>query len=123
ACFRERDHVVIVMPYFAHERFQDYVQLLSVSEVQGYMKNLLIALHRVHEVDIIHRDIKPSNFLFNRIAKKFCLVDFGLAQKAPVLLNKKTEVNEFMVSEAKPPSPLGKKVRKPSASDHVSTTR
>ena len=22
ACFRERDHVVIVMPYFAHERFQ-----------------------------------------------------------------------------------------------------
>ena len=50
--------------------FQDYVQLLSVSEVQDYMKNLLIALRRVHEVDIIHRDIKPSNFLFNRDAKK-----------------------------------------------------
>lgn len=119
ACFRERDHVVIVMPYFAHERFQDYVQLLSVSEVQDYMRNLLIALRRVHEVDIIHRDIKPSNFLFNRDAKKYCLVDFGLAQKAPVPLKKKTEIGEVNMCEVKPVSSIGKKVRKPSASDQV----
>ncbi|KAJ8300896.1 hypothetical protein KUTeg_022415 [Tegillarca granosa] len=62
-CIRSKDHVVIVMPYFPHEKFQDYILKMHLSEVRDYMKNLLIALRRVHI---------------------YALVDFGLAHKAPV---------------------------------------
>ncbi|XP_021380364.1 cell division cycle 7-related protein kinase-like [Mizuhopecten yessoensis] len=83
-CIRNKDHVVIVMPYFPHEKFQDYVQTLSVPEVRDYMRNLLLALRRVHQFDIIHRDVKPSNFLYDQKTKQYALVDFGLAHKAPI---------------------------------------
>ncbi|XP_070532099.1 cell division cycle 7-related protein kinase-like [Ptychodera flava] len=83
-CLREKDNVVIVMPYFTHDKFSDYVYDMSVLEVREYMRNLFIALKRVHKFDIIHRDIKPSNFLYNRTLKKYALVDFGLAHRAPV---------------------------------------
>ncbi|XP_050390925.2 cell division cycle 7-related protein kinase [Patella vulgata] len=85
-CLRNRDHVVIVMPYFPHEKFQNYVMNMSTAEVKNYMKNLLLSLQRVHQFDVIHRDVKPSNFLYNRNTKQYALVDFGLAHKAPVLL-------------------------------------
>ena len=58
------------MKYLFTLFFQDYVQNVTVNEVREYMKNLLLALRRVHEVDIIHRDVKPTNFLFNRKLKK-----------------------------------------------------
>ncbi|XP_046687710.1 cell division cycle 7-related protein kinase-like, partial [Homalodisca vitripennis] len=54
---------------------------MTVEETRLYMRNLLLALRRVHSFNIIHRDIKPSNFLYNRHTKQFLLVDFGLAQK------------------------------------------
>ncbi|KAL3871148.1 hypothetical protein ACJMK2_039165 [Sinanodonta woodiana] len=82
-CLRNRDHVVIVMPYIPHEKFQDYILKLSVSEVRDYMRNLLLALKRVHQFNIIHRDVKPSNFLYNRETKQYALVDFGLAHESP----------------------------------------
>ncbi|XP_002732049.1 cell division cycle 7-related protein kinase-like [Saccoglossus kowalevskii] len=81
---RNGDNVVIVMPYFSHDKFSDYILDVSVNEVKEYMRNLFIALKRVHEFDIIHRDVKPSNFLYNRKTKQYSLVDFGLAHKAPV---------------------------------------
>lgn len=56
--------------------FQDYFVELNISEIKEYMKNLLIALKRVHEFDIIHRDIKPSNFLNNR-QKRMSLLFFS----------------------------------------------
>lgn len=83
-CIRNKDHVVIVMQYFPHEKFQDYILQMSLQEVHDYIKNLLIALRRVHMFDIIHRDVKPSNFLCDRKTKRYALVDFGLAHKAPV---------------------------------------
>ncbi|XP_067661829.1 cell division cycle 7-related protein kinase-like [Haliotis asinina] len=92
-CIRNRDHVVIVMPYFAHDKFPDYVLEMSLTEVRDYMRNLLIALRRVHKFDIIHRDVKPSNFLYNRETKQFSLVDFGLAHQAPVCLMKKCKTS------------------------------
>ncbi|XP_071802214.1 cell division cycle 7-related protein kinase-like [Asterias amurensis] len=80
---RERDHVVIVMPYFPHDSFHVFVRKMMLSEMREYMRNLLLALRRVHHFKVIHRDIKPSNFLCNRKLKKYALVDFGLAQKVP----------------------------------------
>lgn len=63
-----------------HDRFHDYFYNMSVKDLQEYMRNLLIALKRVHEFNVIHRDVKPSNFLHDRKNHKFLLVDFGLAQ-------------------------------------------
>ncbi|KAE8610639.1 hypothetical protein XENTR_v10012192 [Xenopus tropicalis] len=82
-CFRNKDHVVIVMPYLEHECFADILHSLSLEETKEYMFNLLKALRRIHSFGIVHRDVKPSNFLYNRSLKKFALVDFGLAQGTP----------------------------------------
>ncbi|XP_049604053.1 cell division cycle 7-related protein kinase isoform X1 [Syngnathus scovelli] len=79
-CFRNEDHVVIVMPYMEHQAIVDIIGSLSFEEVRLYMYHLLKALRHIHQFGIIHRDIKPNNFLYNRKAKTFALVDFGLAQ-------------------------------------------
>uniref|UniRef100_A0A8D8F6T7 non-specific serine/threonine protein kinase n=1 Tax=Culex pipiens TaxID=7175 RepID=A0A8D8F6T7_CULPI len=68
------------MPYIAHDQFHQYYDKMSPVETQLYLRNLLVALKRVHDFNVIHRDVKPSNFLYNRKQQKFLLVDFGLAQ-------------------------------------------
>ena len=73
-------HVVLVMPLIEHDVFNDYFSILTITEVQQYMKSLFKSLEAVHSYHIIHRDIKPSNFLYCRKDKTFKLVDFGLAQ-------------------------------------------
>ncbi|XP_061652722.1 cell division cycle 7-related protein kinase isoform X1 [Phyllopteryx taeniolatus] len=79
-CFRKEDHVVIVMPYMEHQAIVDIIGSLSFEEVRLYIYHLLKALRHIHQFGIIHRDVKPNNFLYNRKAKTFALVDFGLAQ-------------------------------------------
>ncbi|KAK0137471.1 Cell division cycle 7-related protein kinase [Merluccius polli] len=79
-CFRKEGEVVIVMPYMEHQPIGEIIGLLSFEEVRLYIYNLLKALKHIHEFGIIHRDIKFNNFLYNRKAKMYSLVDFGLAQ-------------------------------------------
>lgn len=90
-CLFSSGYTIIVMPYFQHDRFSDYIKDMSLDEMKDYMCNLLIALRKVHQGKIIHRDVKPNNFLYNRSERKFALVDFGLAQyEADVLKASKT---------------------------------
>lgn len=79
-CMRYQDSIAFIMPYLPHKRFHEYVMQMGVAETRNYMKQLLLALRRVHSFNIIHRDVKPSNFLYDREAKQFLLVDFGLSQ-------------------------------------------
>ena len=81
ACFYNAGHTVLVMPIIEHDKFLEYFQLMNIVEVREYMRNLLIALERVHCHGIIHRDIKPANFLYSRATRKYALVDFGLRQE------------------------------------------
>nr|CAD7407021.1 unnamed protein product [Timema cristinae] len=48
----------------------EYVSEMDVEETRHYMKNLFLALRRVHSFNIIHRDVKPSNFLYDRDNRK-----------------------------------------------------
>ena len=72
--------VVLAMPYIKSCQFKDLIAEIGIDEVKDYTSNLLSALGHIHKFGIIHRDIKPSNFLYDRQAKKFSLIDFGLAQ-------------------------------------------
>ncbi|XP_036343244.1 cell division cycle 7-related protein kinase-like [Rhagoletis pomonella] len=82
-CIRYNESVAFIMPYMQHDRFHDFFNKMELSELQHYMRNLLIALRHVHKFNVIHRDVKPSNFLYNRRKRQFLLVDFGLAQQVP----------------------------------------
>lgn len=84
---RHNDHTVLVMPFFEHDYFQDYVDKLRISEIQLYMLSLFSALEALHACGIIHRDIKPSNVLFNRKTKSLKLIDFGLSHKVSTGIN------------------------------------
>lgn len=91
-CLRRQESVAFVMPFIAHDQFHVYYDKMTPAETQLYMKNLLIALKRVHEFSVIHRDVKPSNFLYNRKKQTFLLVDFGLAQDISNRVNRGTTV-------------------------------
>ncbi|KAJ8357389.1 hypothetical protein SKAU_G00201830 [Synaphobranchus kaupii] len=113
-CFRKDDHVVIVMPYLAHQTFVDILGSMSFEEVRRYTFHLLKSLAHIHRFGIIHRDIKPSNFLYNRLQEKYALVDFGLAQGTPdtqiellKVVKKKTQQESCCAS--KPSASVGNK--------------
>ena len=84
---RHNDHTVLIMPFFVHDRFQEYVDKLRVSEIQVYMSSLFLALEALHVRGIIHHDVKPSNVLFNRKTKSLKLIDFGLSHKVSADVN------------------------------------
>lgn len=55
----------LVMPFFEHDEFRDYMKTLTLSGVAAYMRSLLTALAHVHAEGVIHRDIKPRNFMYS----------------------------------------------------------
>ncbi|XP_012934780.1 cell division cycle 7-related protein kinase [Aplysia californica] len=112
-CLRNKDHVIVVMPLFSHDKFQDILPVVTVSEVREYMRNLMTALRRVHEFNVIHRDIKPSNFLYNRQKKEYALVDFGLASGTMLTTPKDEEGCEWQKLEQTTTSAAAAKGIKP----------
>lgn len=55
----------LIMPYFPHDDFKDYIKTLTLSGIAAYMRSLLTALAHVHSRRVIHRDIKPKNFMYH----------------------------------------------------------
>lgn len=58
---------------------------MDVKELACYMKNLLVALARVHSFGIVHRDIKPSNFLYDRKNKRYSNLSIKIRIKYYIL--------------------------------------
>ncbi|KAJ2904996.1 cell cycle protein [Zalerion maritima] len=79
--FRSTDQVVAILPYFAHDDFRNYFRQMTVPDIRIYFRSLFSALAYVHKAAIIHRDIKPTNFLYDPVAQRGVLVDFGLAER------------------------------------------
>ena len=95
---------------------------MDVNETRLYMKNLFIALRRVHSFNVIHRDVKPGNFLYDRVNKKFLLVDFGLAQLVQNYYPEVKKQEPQQIDENMPIDYSKKRKRKPSTSDDERTT-
>lgn len=98
---RNGDHIIFILPYVPHSKFTDYMQEMSVDEIQKYMYHLFVSLKHVHQLGIIHRDIKPSNFLYSKQMDRYCLIDFGLAM--PVPGTKDSLLNDYTNSSAPEP--------------------
>lgn len=84
---RYQDQVVAILPYYQHADFRDFYRDLPIKGIKKYMWELLQGLDFVHSKGIIHRDLKPTNFLYDPFKGKGVLVDFGLAEKMPLLLS------------------------------------
>jgi cell division control protein 7 len=76
---RHFDQIVLVFPYFTHNKFKDLF-CLTGQNIKVYIFQLLNALSYVHSCGIIHRDVNPSNFLYNSAIGIGKLTDFGLAK-------------------------------------------
>ena len=46
-----------------------------------------MGLKNLKDLGIYHRDIKPGNFLYNPETKKGMIIDFGLAEIDPEMIN------------------------------------
>lgn len=82
--FDTRDNLFIVMEYMPGGMLYDILAnegYFSEKNAASVMRDLLEAVHCLHENDIVHRDIKPENVLaLNKTwPLKVKLADFGLA--------------------------------------------
>lgn len=77
--FRDGGQVTLVMPYFSHDSFKDFMLNMDSVWIKKYMRALFTALEHLHKYKVMHRDIKPGNFLYSSRTDQFLLVDFGLA--------------------------------------------
>ena len=55
---------------------------MSRGELQGFWRQMLEAVHVVHQQGIIHSDLKPANFLL--VEARLKLIDFGIARTLQV---------------------------------------
>ena len=80
---RYQDQLVLVFPYFQHNKFSSLLNTVSPLDIRYYMLSLLQGLAYIHSKGIMHRDIKPSNFLYNKNERVGRIIDFGLVRVVP----------------------------------------
>lgn len=79
---RHLDQIVLVFPFFTHEKFKHLLCHFTLEDMKKYMQQLLSAVAYVHSCGIAHRDVNPSNYLYSKELEKGKLIDFGLADFA-----------------------------------------
>ncbi|MGH9178264.1 MAG: EAL domain-containing protein [Acidimicrobiales bacterium] len=80
------DHLYLVQPLHDGQTLAQRLEggPLSVASTLVVATDVLAALQRVHEHDVLHRDLKPSNVVVQggEPLTKALLIDFGLARSA-----------------------------------------
>ncbi|XP_066976092.1 uncharacterized protein [Macrobrachium rosenbergii] len=66
-------------------------------------------VQEVHEKNIIHNDIKADNIVYDTLAQKFSLIDYGLSKEAGETYTKMYDSARWMSPETKRGEPLGPK--------------
>jgi serine/threonine protein kinase/Flp pilus assembly protein TadD len=96
------DKAYFVMEYIEGDSLYDRIKKkgkLSVEEVLGILKQVIIALDEAWEKKIIHRDIKPSNILIDK-KNQVKLADFGLAK--PIKIDVESTLTSSRVFQGTP---------------------
>ena len=80
----------IVMSFFNGGTLTKYIQKIDSNTLILWMRELLLIIKEIHELNVIHRDIKPDNIMLHHIVKddvgvlqnttsNIQLIDFGLS--------------------------------------------
>ena len=68
---------------------------ITEGELKGFWRQMLEAVHVIHQQGIIHRDLKPANFLL--VEGRLKLIDFGIAHTLQVSFNQNFFILFFRV--------------------------
>ena len=76
----------IVMSFFNGGTLTKYIQKIDSNILILWMRELLLIIKEIHELNVIHRDIKPDNIMLHHIlssatdtTSNIQLIDFGLS--------------------------------------------
>jgi len=70
---------------------------ITENELQVFWRQMLEAVHVIHEARIIHSDLKPANFLL--VEGRLKLIDFGIANALQV---SRTDTTKFLPPPQRP---------------------
>ena len=79
--------IFLVFEYFKFKPFITYFSQFDMPKIRKYLYELLISLQTLKNCGIVHRDVKPGNFLYNPSTEKGILIDYGLSEIDPKILN------------------------------------
>ncbi|KAL9988565.1 hypothetical protein ACROYT_G003023 [Oculina patagonica] len=103
---QEKNHLILVMECGSIDLagfLRKNRTKITEGELQVFWRQMLEAVHVIHEARIIHSDLKPANFLL--VEGRLKLIDFGIANalqgdKTSIELNTQVGTLNFMSPEA-----------------------
>jgi serine/threonine protein kinase len=74
-----RFHLKIFFKTCSRGLLRNQQQTLTDENIQYFLYQLLLGVHKIHSANVLHRDLKPSNILLNA-EMDLCICDFGLSR-------------------------------------------
>lgn len=95
--FFEEKALMIVMEYAQGGTMYNFLEeregkLLDEDEIIRLFAQILLAIHHVHQRNILHRDLKTQNILLNKTRKVVKIGDFGISK----ILNYASKANSVI---------------------------
>ena len=95
--FFEEKALMIVMEYAQGGTMYNFIEeregkLLDEDEIIRLFVQIVLAIHHVHQQNILHRDLKTQNILLNKTRKVVKIGDFGISK----ILSSKSKANSVI---------------------------
>jgi len=97
---QEKSHLILVMECGSIDLagfLRKNRTKITENELQVFWRQMLEAVHVIHEARIIHSDLKPANFLL--VEGRLKLIDFGIANALQV---SRTDTTKFLPPPQRP---------------------